>query len=32
MDNVLVGLGESLFVVYVPAQGLEERINEFSST
>lgn len=31
MDNVLVGFSKALLVVYIPSQGLEERINEFSS-
>jgi hypothetical protein len=31
VDDVLVGLGKTLFVVDIPPQGLEERINEFSS-
>jgi hypothetical protein len=31
MDNVLVSFRKSLLVIDVPSQGLEERINEFSS-
>ena len=31
MDNVLVSLSKTLLVIYVPSQGLEERINEFYS-
>jgi hypothetical protein len=31
MDNVFLGLGKALLVIYVPSQGLEERINEFPS-
>ena len=31
MDNVLVGFCKTLLVVYVPSEGLEERINEFPS-
>ena len=29
MDDVLVGFGVALFVVHVPAEGFEERVEEF---
>ena len=31
MDDVLVSLSKSVLIIYVPAKGLEKRINEFSS-